>query len=223
MKSVNSYKTRKRLQQPPSSFADYMEEPTDEDIGKDFRTLMNAPLSKGGHFIFKSEKNWAIDSSQYSEFFTLNLKALSAAINCIPYNEYIDVNDKYFTNDQLISIYNNAEEGKAAYNTILDELNTSSSSNIIDSKPDVSENIMTDQSKNLEPMINIKSKENIDNLEEDIDFLLSLKEPVQSNITIIKQPVSISRNNDSKQKLKNIPNDNKLIDLEKWLDLVLYD
>jgi hypothetical protein len=54
---------------------------------------------------------------------------------------------------------------------------------------------MTDQSKNLEPMINIKSKENIDNLEEDIDFLLSLKEPVQSNITIIKQPVSISRNN----------------------------
>jgi uncharacterized membrane protein YpjA len=97
MKSVNSYKTRKRLQQPPSSFADYMEEPTDEDIGKDFRTLMNAPLSKGGHFIFKSEKNWAIDSSQYSEFFTLNLKALSAAINCIPYNEYIDVNDKYFT------------------------------------------------------------------------------------------------------------------------------
>jgi len=101
MKSVNSYKTRRKLQQPPLSFADYTEEPTNEDVGKDFRTLINAPLSKGGHFIFKSEKNWSIDSSQYSEFFTLNLKTLSAAINCIPYNEYIDVNDKYFTVSRL--------------------------------------------------------------------------------------------------------------------------
>lgn len=97
MRSAKTHKTRRKLQQPPSSFADCPEEPTEEDVGKDFSTLVNAPLSKGGHFIFKSEKAWSIDLSQYSEFFTLNVNTLSAAINCIPFNEYVDVDDRYFT------------------------------------------------------------------------------------------------------------------------------
>ncbi|EFN73343.1 hypothetical protein EAG_08512, partial [Camponotus floridanus] len=49
-----------------------------------------------GHFVFKSEKAWSVDSSQYSEFFTLNLKTLSVTIDCIPFNEYINVNNRYF-------------------------------------------------------------------------------------------------------------------------------
>lgn len=87
---------RKVRQQPQPTCADHAEISTDIDIGKDFSTLINAPLSKGGHFVFKSEKDWsAVDCS--SEFFTLNLNILSAAINCIPFNEYIDVDDRYFT------------------------------------------------------------------------------------------------------------------------------
>ncbi|EFN73344.1 hypothetical protein EAG_08513 [Camponotus floridanus] len=74
---------------------------TDEDVGKDFDTLINAPLSKNGHFVFKSEKAWSVDSSQYSEFFTLNLKTLSVTIDCIPFNEYINVNNRYF----IVSTY----------------------------------------------------------------------------------------------------------------------
>lgn len=92
-------KKKGKRQQPPLSVTEESpsaELPTDEDVGKDFRTLINAPLSKGGHFVFKSEKAWTVDSSQYSEFFTLNLKALSAAIDCVPFNEYIDVADSYF-------------------------------------------------------------------------------------------------------------------------------
>lgn len=90
-------KEKKKLRQPSSSFANYAEILSDENVGKDFGVLINAPLSKNGHFVFKSEKAWSVDSSQYSEFFTLNLKTLSAAIDCIPFNEYINVNDRYFT------------------------------------------------------------------------------------------------------------------------------
>ena len=91
-------KKKSKSQQSSSSIADHAESPTDENVveGKDFGILINAPLSKGGHFVFKSEKGWTVDSSQYSEFFTLNLKTLSAAIDCVPFNKYIDVADKYF-------------------------------------------------------------------------------------------------------------------------------
>ncbi|EZA56534.1 hypothetical protein DMN91_001863 [Ooceraea biroi] len=221
MKSVKTHRTRRKLQQPPSSFADYTEEATDEDVGKDFRTLISAPFSKGGHFVFKSEKTWSVDSSQYSEFFTLNLKALSAAISGIPFNEYVGVDDKYFTSDQLTSICNNAEEGKAAYGIILNELDTSGSSSV--SKTDASRDTTSDQSKNSELAAGTKSQseDSIDSLEEDIDFLLSLKEPVQSGVTTITQPVPLSHSNDSKQKSKNVSSEP--VDLEKWLDFVLND
>jgi hypothetical protein len=39
-----------------------------------------------------------------------------------------------------------------------------------------------------------QSKNSIDNSEEDIDFLLSLKEPVQNNPTTVIQSISISHN-----------------------------
>ncbi|CAL1683916.1 unnamed protein product [Lasius platythorax] len=211
-------KEKKKLRQPSSSFADYVEILSDEDVGKDFGVLMNAPLSKNGHFVFKSEKAWSVDSSQYSEFFTLNLKTLSVAIDCIPFNEYINVNDRYFISDQLTNINNDAEKGRAAYNTIFHP----NVSDVVYSINETKENMKTDQSKNLESTANTKylSKDSIDNLEEDIDFLLSLKEPIESNPTIAPL-ISTSHNNDSKAKPKSAPI--KPIDLEKWLDTVLDD
>ncbi|KYN14172.1 PREDICTED: uncharacterized protein LOC108766075 [Trachymyrmex cornetzi] len=218
-------KKKGKLQQPSSSIADHAEWPMDENVeeGKDFGTLINAPLSKGGHFVFKSEKAWTVDSSQYSEFFTLNLKALSAAIDCVPFNEYVGVADKYFVSDQLTSIFNNAERCKAAYNVILNDLNASSLS---DTKVKTKEDTSTDQSKTVDLVTNVKPEDSIDNLEEDLDFLLSLKEPVQSTVIGIPQstigiPLSTSHNTDSKTKSKSVPN--KPIDLEKWLDTVLDD
>ncbi|XP_011708253.1 PREDICTED: uncharacterized protein LOC105462986 [Wasmannia auropunctata] len=212
-------KKKGKSQQPPSSVADRAESPTDEEaMGKDFGTLINAPLSKGGHFVFKSEKAWTVDSSQYSEFFTLNLKALSAAIACVPFDEYVDVADRYFVSDQLTSIYNDAERGKAAYSAIVEDLKASS---LI--KSGSNENARIDQSKDVESTTNAKAEGRIDDLEEDLDFLLSLQEPVQSTVIGIAQPVSLStsHNSDSKTKSKSVPN--KPIDLEKWLDSVLDD
>lgn len=69
----------------------------DENTAKDFEFLINAPVSEDDHFVFKSERDWTVDVSKYTEFFTLDLKALSAAIESIPFNENIDIDKKYFT------------------------------------------------------------------------------------------------------------------------------
>ncbi|XP_014480663.1 PREDICTED: uncharacterized protein LOC106747550 [Dinoponera quadriceps] len=218
---------KKNLQQPSSSYADYATELTDdEDVGKDFGSLIDAPLSKGGYFVFKSEKDWSpVDfSSEYSEFFTLNLNTLSHALDSIPFNEYVDVEDRYFTSDQLTSICNKADESKAAYNCILNIAKTSSSSNTVLTENEMNEDTSTERLESLENTRSLLKDQN--NLEDDIDFLLSLDEPVEKNLLKITQTFSIPSasmcsNNDSKPKSKNIPA--KPLDLEKWLDSVLDD
>ncbi|EFN80773.1 hypothetical protein EAI_06303 [Harpegnathos saltator] len=219
---------KKHLQQPTSSYADYSIASTDdEDIGKDFGSFINAPLSKGGHFIFKSEKDWSsVDfSSEYSEFFTLNLNTLSAALDSIPFNEYIDVNDGYFTSDQLTSIYNKAEECKATYNCILNIVKTSSSSDTIYMENKMNKNAGTEQLESLRETKSL-SEDCFNNLEDDVDVLLSLDEPIQKNLPKITQTFSIPTmsmyfSNNSKPKSKDVPT--KSLDLEKWLDSVLDD
>lgn len=58
----------------------------------------------------------------------------------------------------------------------------------------------TDQLKNLESGKNVKSEDketSIDDLEEDLDFLLSLKEPVQSTVIGITQSMSLPMSHSS--------------------------
>lgn len=71
---------------------------------------------------------------------------------------------------------------------ILGDLNAS---NLSDIKSEIKENIRTDQSKNIESMTIVKSENSMGDLE-DLDFLLSLKEPVQSTAIAIVQPMSLS-------------------------------
>lgn len=95
----------------------------------------------------------------------------------------------------MTNINNDAEKGKVIYNTIFYP-NISSSSDIVNLKDEIKENVKINQSKNLELTANTKSpfEDGIDNLE-DINFLLSLKEPVQSNPTINPmQLISTSHN-----------------------------
>lgn len=78
------------------------------------------------------------------------------------------------------------------YNAILDDLNASSFLNI---KNEIEENPRTDQSKNnqyMESTTIIKSENSIGDLEEDLDFLLSLKEPVHNTAIGIVHPMSLS-------------------------------
>lgn len=62
-------------------------------------------------------------------------------------------------------------------------------------KNEMNEDTKTDQSRNLKPIENTKfaSEDNINNLEAEIEFLLSLKEPIQNKPTI-SQLISTSHN-----------------------------
>lgn len=170
----------------------------DETGTKDFEFLSNAPVSEDDHFVFKSEKNWNIDTSKYSEFFTVDLKRLSAAIESIPFNENIDIDKKYFTDDQLTSIYNTAERGKKRYREIA---STSEAMHVAGDEKTESESRETD----------------------DIDFLLSLRDPVpDESAAITFKSLVLSCSNDPP--IVNKPGAPvKPLDLEKWLDSVLDD
>lgn len=136
----------------------------DENISKDFEFLSNAPISENDHFVFQSEKDWTVDISKYSEFFTIDLKTLSAAIEAIPFNNNVNIDTKYFTDDQITDIYNNAERGKEKYNKIL---NTE----------EIVTNIKKDENKN---------QDSLENTAEELDFLLSCREPINDPLMIVK-------------------------------------
>ncbi|XP_076220755.1 uncharacterized protein LOC116430713 [Nomia melanderi] len=171
-----------------------------KNVAKDFDFLMNAPVSEDNYFIPQSEKSWTIDTSKYSEYFTLDLKILSAAIESIPFNENVNINTKYFTNDQLTNIFNIAEQGEQKYNEILNNLGM-----------DVLNN-----TKSVE-----RSQDSVDDTAEDLDFLLLLKEPVDEYLITVKS-LPTSSNADTKKVTKS-GTSVKSIDLEKWLDTILDD
>jgi len=88
----------------------------------------------------------------------------------------------------LTSIYNDVERGKATYNAILD-LNAS---NLSDTRSGTKENI-----KSTTKHDDAKAEDSIDDLEEDLEFLLSLKEPIQSTVIGIVQPMSLPTSHNS--------------------------
>ncbi|XP_054011464.1 uncharacterized protein LOC128894040 [Hylaeus anthracinus] len=138
----------------------------DESFTKDFEFLVNAPISEDNFFVSKAEKSWnVVDVSKYSEYFMLDLTTLSAVIESIPFNSNVNINSKYFTYDQMTSICNKAEDGKAKYNQILNKLEEQVSNDI----------------KSVEG-----SQDLVEDTTEDLDFLLSLEEPVNDLLTIVK-------------------------------------
>ena len=172
----------------------------DENTTKNFEFLSNAPISKNDDFVFQSEKNWDVDVFKYSEFFTVDLKTLSAAIETISFNENVNIDAKYFTDDQLTDIYNTAERGKEKYNKILSD----------------SEEMIVNNTRDED-----KNRDSSENTADDLDFLLSCREPVTDPLTIVK---SISLSSSSDSKITNKPNKStKSLDLEKWLDSILDD
>ncbi|XP_076236074.1 uncharacterized protein LOC143180317 isoform X1 [Calliopsis andreniformis] len=180
----------------------YLEEiiDVDEDVAKDFEFLVNAPVSTDDFFVSEAEKSWTVDASKYSEYFTLDLKTLSAAVESIPFNELVDIDAKYFTDDQLTNIHNKAERGKENYNKIINSLKTEDVNDV----------------ESLE-----ECQESIEDQTEDLEFLLSLKEPMNDPLMSVKS-LSISCNTDTKISTASGASA-KPMDLEKWLDSVLDD
>ncbi|XP_024937088.1 uncharacterized protein LOC107264189 [Cephus cinctus] len=186
----------------------------------DFKTLLNAPISNGGHFVFKLEKNWAIESSKYSKLFSLNIKQLGKAIDCIPFNQYIDVDDKYFTKDQLTEIHNTAERAKIDYLQKVEMIDSVARDM---QKCNIKSDDIKIESVTVPEALMISEEHNTtqtNDVEEELDFLLSLKEPIKSDPITMTQP---SRSYSEEVKAQTADKNAKSIDLEKWLDSVLDD
>ncbi|XP_044728799.1 uncharacterized protein LOC123292277 [Chrysoperla carnea] len=75
----------------------------------DFSSLLQAPVSGGGHFQFKSEKHWDEKiKSHYSEYFSLNLKTINDGILSIPFYERHCINSALLNDNQIIHMNNDA-------------------------------------------------------------------------------------------------------------------
>lgn len=100
IKEKKEKKEKSEIKKDDRYFEDIID--IDENISKDFEFLSNAPISENDDFVFQSEKDWTIDISKYSEFFTIDLKTLSAAIEAIPFNNNVNIDTKYFTVSLII-------------------------------------------------------------------------------------------------------------------------
>ncbi|XP_033209905.1 uncharacterized protein LOC117168390 [Belonocnema kinseyi] len=189
-----------------------------EESGQDFESLLNTPVSEGGHFTFKSEKDWNFNISESSQLFSLDLRLLNAAVSCIPFNECVEVEDTYFSNDQLTYMRSDAERAKENYEKIVEEL--SKAEKLDYSGDELDTEIGTDFRKEEKQKSERKFVESseIQSLEKDLDFLLSLKEPMTRPMAI-PQIASTAKIQESKSESTSAPI--KSIDLEKWLESVL--
>lgn len=221
-------KESKLLVQPKQSYAAYDIAETNHD-SKDFESLIKIPTSADGQLVLKSEKNWSADVLGCFDYFTLDLNLVSAAMRCIPFNECVQIEDKYFTVDQLTSFHNAVEEGKKAYKNILSNLEISDSSDVtnlnrsLESKSeeqlDMSLGFKKTMSDNKTTVAGDRNEN--DDTEEDLDFLLSLESPtLQSNIKQMPLP-NIQFKNDLKTQSATLST--KLNDFDTLLDSILGD
>lgn len=160
---MDKRKQRPKNTRPKEKKDDCQEDIISENIGvqQDFNFLMNAPVTEDVDFVFKFEKTCTVDYGQYADFFTLNLRVVSAALQSIPLHEKVGIKQKYFTKDQLTSIHNHAEKGKKSFAELLRTLDA--------------------EKKGASELQEAESLENLD--DDNLDFLLSLDQPASAPVT----------------------------------------
>ncbi|CAK1582968.1 unnamed protein product [Parnassius mnemosyne] len=88
-----------------------------ENMGADFETLIQAPLSIGGHFQFKHEKSWDISSgpSLYDKYFEIDMDKLAIALSTIPFYERNSLDKSIFNDTDILSMNNRIIKFKQKY------------------------------------------------------------------------------------------------------------
>ncbi|XP_063993425.1 uncharacterized protein LOC135171063 [Diachasmimorpha longicaudata] len=203
--------SNKLLSQLDCRFAELSDDDEPES-GKIFEDLLNAPVSTTS-FTFESEKKWTWDASQFEEYFSLDVKHLSRIFNCIPFTEYMSIEDKYLSKDEFTLINSSAEQARKDYDREME----SSLLSQLDIKEPAGEDKNSGSKDHRAAQEQFSSAESMD---EDLDFLLSLKEPVR--VTPVNPSFPASRGSEN-SKRRSTANPTKSIDLEKWLDSVLDD
>nr|CAD7413221.1 unnamed protein product [Timema cristinae] len=99
----------------------------------DFESLLNAPVSAGGHFKFKSERSWDVNpASLYSEYFALDLDTISQGLACIPFYQKLDLPKNLFSDEELEKMEYFVKQSAVRYNAAS---TTKKSSQSVNDKP----------------------------------------------------------------------------------------
>ncbi|CAH2041628.1 unnamed protein product, partial [Iphiclides podalirius] len=95
----------------------YNEIEEQENIGADYETLIQAPLSVGGHFQFKHEKSWDVDTgpSLYDKYFEIDMDTLALALSTIPFYERSNIDKSNFNEADIFNMDNRATKFKQKY------------------------------------------------------------------------------------------------------------
>ncbi|CAH0686391.1 unnamed protein product [Spodoptera exigua] len=95
----------------------YEEIEEQENLGADYEKLIQAPPSIGGHFQFKHEKSWDINTapSLYDKYFNINMEDLNIALCTIPFYERNSIDTSIFTETDILTMNNRATRFKQKY------------------------------------------------------------------------------------------------------------
>ncbi|KAH9629512.1 hypothetical protein HF086_015842 [Spodoptera exigua] len=82
-----------------------------------YEKLIQAPPSIGGHFQFKHEKSWDINTapSLYDKYFNINMEDLNIALCTIPFYERNSIDTSIFTETDILTMNNRATRFKQKY------------------------------------------------------------------------------------------------------------
>lgn len=88
-----------------------------ENLGADFEKLIQAPLVAGGHFQFKHEKSWDVNTgpTQYDKYFEIDMDNLSLALCTIPFYERNNIEQSIFKESDILTMNNRATKFKQKY------------------------------------------------------------------------------------------------------------
>ncbi|KAJ8720072.1 hypothetical protein PYW07_012115 [Mythimna separata] len=88
-----------------------------ENLGADYEKLIQAPLSIGGHFQFKHEKSWDMNTSPslYDKYFDINMEELNIALCSIPFYERNSIEEGTFSQTDILTMNNRSTRFKQKY------------------------------------------------------------------------------------------------------------
>ncbi|KAH3846340.1 cell death regulator Aven-like isoform X2 [Dreissena polymorpha] len=204
--------------------------------GEDFNKLFAQAGGSAALFRFKGEEDWAsVEGEATDNLMALDLQDLAQALDCVPLQERLGLNQDLFSDEQLAEMRTFAERSKDKYDKLSEQSTVPKIESVTKKKSFADEQSSRKQHKDVSPVTvdlapnynasNKKTKEILD-LEQDIDALLNdnedsktvtcNSEKISTGLEETVQKTSVPNGQISSQKTGNDPAPSK--NLEDWLD-----
>ncbi|XP_051157772.1 uncharacterized protein LOC127279460 [Leptopilina boulardi] len=180
----------------------------DEESEEEFLSYVKATVSDDKTYNYKDEKNCSLGCCKSCGLFSHDLTYLKSDAKSNVHNEF--KHSKTQLNKTELTNTHNLQK-----TTEIDEKNASGDSNV--SKLDKNLTDLKDE-KTIKTPNDKSSNSEIDNLEEELDSLLTMEEPI-SKTPMLSQIIPTSKVKEPICTSATVPT--KSVDLEKWLESVL--